>query len=431
MKFENTLTFARKMDAQDPLRTFRREFFIPLVRGKQSIYFTGNSLGPQPKSTRKILMEELDDWAKLGVEGHFHARRPWLYYHRFAKKSLAKLVGAKQDEVIAMNQLTVNLHLLLVSFYRPTRERFKIITEAGAFSSDQYALETQLKWHGIDPASALVEIQPRNGEHTLRTADIIQVIGEHSSSVALVLFGGVQYYSGQYFEIGPITAAAHKVGAIAGFDLAHAVGNVPLSLHKHNVDFAVWCSYKYLNSGPGSIAGAFVHEKHASDKTLHRFGGWWGHDETERFEMKKGFKPMSGIDGWQVSNIPVFQAAAHLAALEVFDRAGMAAVRKKSILLTGYLEYLLHLMDPGGDHFTVITPSKASERGSQLSLLFHRGGKRIASRLEKQGVLTDWREPNVIRAAPAPLYNSFEEVFRFATILANEFRPLTVKSKRS
>ncbi|MEO8472045.1 MAG: kynureninase [Chryseolinea sp.] len=431
MKFKNTLTFARKMDAQDSLRAFRREFHIPFAHGKRSIYFTGNSLGAQPKSVKKILLEELEDWAKLGVEGHFHARRPWLYYHRFAKKSLAKMVGAKRGEVIAMNQLTVNLHLLLASFYRPTSERFKIIAEAGAFSSDQYALETQLRWHNIDPASALIEIQPRNGENTLRTSDIIEVIRQYSSQVALVLFGGVQYYTGQFFRIESITTAAHNVGAIAGFDLAHAVGNVPLSLHKHNVDFAVWCSYKYLNSGPGSIAGAFVHEKHGNEITLPRLGGWWGHDESERFKMKKGFKPMPGINGWQVSNVPVFQAAAHLAALEIFDRAGMSAIRKKSILLTGYLEYLLHETDPQQEYFTVITPTEVSERGCQLSLLFHRYGKRIAAGLDKQSVLIDWREPNVMRIAPAPLYNSFEDVFRFGIIFANEIRSLVLKSKRS
>src|SRR6187549_2292033 len=293
MTFENSIAFARKLDRLDSLKRFKSLFKIPAVDGKPSIYFTGNSLGLQPKSAAKLIKDELDDWVRLGVEGHVHGRKPWLYYHKFTKKALAEIVGAKPIEVVAMNQLTVNLHLMMVSFYRPTKTRFKILTEAGAFPSDQYAFESQLKFHGIKPSKGLIELKPRKGEHTLRTEDILLAIQEHGKELALVIFGGVQYYTGQFFNIKKITEAAHKAGAVAGFDLAHAAGNVQLSLHKHNVDFAVWCSYKYLNSGPGGISGAFIHERHAKDFTLPRFAGWWGHHEDERFQMKKGFKPMA------------------------------------------------------------------------------------------------------------------------------------------
>ncbi|HYC84356.1 MAG TPA: kynureninase, partial [Chryseosolibacter sp.] len=311
MKFKNTLTFAKILDREDPLRSFRKLFHIPLVHEQPAIYFTGNSLGLQPKSVRKWIDEELHDWAALGVEGHLHARRPWVYYQKFSKKALAKLTGAKTIEVVAMNHLTVNLHLLMVSFYQPTTERFKIITEAGAFSSDQYAFESQLKFHGLSPGDALIELKPRDGESYLRTGDILQAIDTHARQLALVIFGGVQYYTGQFFDIRKITEAAHRAGAVAGFDLAHAIGNVPLSLHKDEVDFAVWCSYKYLNSGPGAIAGAFVHERFATDHSRPRFAGWWGHNEEERFQMKKGFQAIDGVDGWQLSNHPILLAAAH------------------------------------------------------------------------------------------------------------------------
>lgn len=404
------------MDQQDSLKTFRKKFLIPKVNGRDAIYFTGNSLGLQPASTRSYLHDELDDWKKYGVEGHVDARRPWLYYHKFTKKALAALVGAKPLEVVAMNQLTVNLHLMLVSFYRPTRNRFKIIAEAGAFSSDQYAFESQLKFHGLDPAKALIELAPRAGEHTLRTDDIVQAIREHRDSLALVIFGGVQYYTGQFFDIKTITSAAHEAGAYAGFDLAHAVGNVPLSLHKHHVDFAVWCSYKYLNAGPGAIAGAFVHEKHAHDFSIPRLAGWWGHDEQERFQMKKGFKPMPGVDGWQLSNFPVLSGAPLLASLEIFQQAGIKKLRAKSELLTGYLTYLLHEIDPEGKSFTILTPADPKQRGCQLSIYMQRHGKKVFQALTKAGVIADWREPNVIRVAPVPLYNSFTDVFRFAEV---------------
>jgi kynureninase len=414
MKFVNTAAFAKSLDRADPLRKYRNQFFIPKVNGKSSIYLTGNSLGLQPLSTKKFVLQELSDWAKLGVEGHFHAERPWLEYHKFSQKTLATIVGAKPSEVISMNQLTVNLHLMMTSFYRPTKKRFKIITESGAFSSDQYALESQISLHGFHPTDALIEIAPRAGEFILRTDDIVKTIEAHHEEVALVIFGAVQYYSGQFFDLKTITAAGHTAGAYVGFDLAHAIGNVPLHLHADNVDFAVWCSYKYLNSGPGAIAGAFIHERHATNFNLPRLAGWWGHNEKDRFQMKKGFTPMSGAAGWQISNFPVLAGAAQLASLEIFGKAGMAALRKKSILLTGYLEFLL--LELKSDAFTILTPTDAKERGCQLSILMDKNGKRVFEVLTKKGVIADWREPNVIRISPVPLYNSFEDVFQFVQI---------------
>lgn len=418
MKYQRSLSFARSLDRSDPLKKFRQQFHIPVVHGKPSIYLCGNSLGLEPKRAKKYLSEELEDWATLGVEGHTEGRRPWLYYHHFTKKPLARLVGARPNEVVAMNQLTVNLHLMLTTFYRPTAQRFKIITEAGAFSSDQYAVESQIKLHQLDPSQTLIEIAPRTGEYTLRTDDILNTIHQHGSQLALVLFGGVQYYTGQFFDLNAIASAAHEVGAYVGFDLAHAVGNVPLSLHADNADFAVWCSYKYLNSGPGSIAGAFIHERHAQSD-LPRMAGWWGHQEKERFQMRKGFVAMPGVDGWQLSNFPVLSGAAHLAALEIFDEAGIKALRRKSIRLTGYLSYLLREIDPNKRSFTVITPENESERGCQLSILMkHSNGHKVFEKITRQGVIADWREPDVIRVAPIPLYNTFEDVYRFAEILA-------------
>ncbi len=412
MNIKDTIEFARSLDRSDPLRSFRSRFHIPKVNGKESVYLIGNSLGLQPKTTKKFINEELEDWAQLGGEGHEHSRRPWLYYHKLTKNALAKITGAKPSEVVAMNQLTVNLHLMMVSFYRPTQKRYKILTEAGAFSSDQYAFESQIKFHGLHPSKALIELKPRKGEYTLRTEDILDAIHEHRNELALVIFGGVQYYTGQFFDIKSITAAGHKAGALVGFDLAHAVGNVPVDLHKNNVDFAVWCSYKYLNAGPGAIAGAFVHERHASNTTLPRFAGWWGHHEGERFQMKKGFKPMPGADGWQLSNVPVFQSAALLASLELFNEAGIAALRKKSIQLTDLLEFLLWQIPTYGKDFVIITPANPAERGCQLSLLMKRDGKKLFNKLTQSGVIADWREPDVIRVAPVPLYNSFEDVVR-------------------
>ncbi len=422
MKFENSLAFARKLDKQDSLKSFRQQFYHPKVNGKVAIYLTGNSLGLQPKSVKASINQELEDWAALGVEGHLHARRPWLYYHKFSKKALARLVGGKPTEVVSMNQLTVNLHLMMASFYRPAKTRYKILTEASAFSSDQYAFESQLKFHNINPEDGLIELKPRPGEFTLRTEDIIQAIEANKEEVALVIFGAVQYYSGQFFNIKEITLAGHKAGALVGFDLAHAIGNVPLSLHNDEVDFAVWCSYKYLNSGPGGIAGAFVNEKHATNFSLPRLAGWWGHDEKARFQMKKGFIPISGIDGWQLSNFPILSGAAHLPSLEMFETAGIKNLRAKSVLLTGYLEFLLKSIPSYSDHLTIITPEVATERGCQLSLLMKKNGKKVFNQLTKAGVIADWREPDVIRVAPVPLYNSFEDVFRFYEIFKQEMK---------
>ena len=416
MKFENSLSFARELDKKDLLKNFRSAFHLPQVKGKTLIYFCGNSLGLEPKKVKRFVEEELTDWANLGVEGHFHAKRPWLYYHKFAKRVLSKLTGAKSSEVVAMNHLTINLHLMLTTFYRPTANRFKIITEAGAFSSDQYALESQIKLHRRDPRQTLIELVPRPGEYTFRTEDIIASIEEHSKELALVIFGGVQYYSGQFFNQNAIANAAHKAGSYVGFDLAHAIGNVPLNLHADQVDFAVWCSYKYLNSGPGGVAGAVVHERHAMNVDLPRLAGWWGHHEKERFQMKKGFIPMPGVNGWQLSNFPVLSGAAHLASLELFEKAGIRTLRKKSIELTNYLEFLLNEMDPHQTNFIIITPKNPGERGCQLSMLMKGRGRKIFDKITKAGIVADWREPDVIRIAPVPMYNTFEEVHRFAHI---------------
>lgn len=418
MKFDKSLSFARDLDRQDPLRSFRSRFYFPLLGKKKALYFCGNSLGLEPKNTLGILKEELEDWSKLGVEAHFHARRPWMHYHKFSKNALARLTGAKPSEVVAMNQLTVNLHLMMTSFYRPDSQRFRIIVEAGAFSSDQYAFESQIRLHHLEPENALVEIYPRSGEQTLRMEDILTAIRQHGEHLSLVIFPGVQYYSGQRFNIGAIAEAAHAVGAYAGFDLAHAVGNVPLTLHKDNADFAVWCSYKYLNAGPGAVAGAFVHERHAHRQDLQRLAGWWGYEEKDRFLMRKGFRPATGVDGWQLSNFPVFSGAPLMASLKHFDEAGMPALRRKSVRLTGYLEFLLKEINKQHDYFSIITPADPDERGCQLSLLMKRNGKKIFDRMTKGGVIADWREPDVIRLSPVPLYNSFEDIFRLVAIMA-------------
>src|SRR6478735_5153673 len=416
MKFQNSIAFAQKLDKGDPLKSYRSKFYQPKLKGKEVIYLVGNSLGLQPKSVKKFVSEELEDWAQLGVEGHFDSRRPWLHYHKFSKKALAEIVGAKTTEVVAMNQLTVNLHLMLTSFYQPTEKRFKIITEAGAFSSDQYAFESQLKLHKLNSNDALIELKPREGEFTLRTEDIIKSIEEHADQLALVIFGAVQYYTGQFFDIKKITAAGHRAGAYVGFDLAHAAGNVLLSLHQDDVDFAVWCGYKYLNSGPGGLAGAFIHERHATNFDLPRLAGWWGHHDKERFQMKKGFKPMPGVDGWQLSNFPVLSGAAQLASLEIFQEAGIKNLRKKSVLLTGYLEFLLNQIDSGSKNFLIITPELSTYRGCQLSILMKGKGRQVFNKITKAGVIADWREPDVIRVAPVPLYNSFTDVYRFVEI---------------
>ena len=418
MTYENTLAYAQYLDKNDSLRDYRNRFHIPKVNGKDSYYFTGNSLGLQPKTARTYIEEEMKGWETLGVEGHFaSSKRPWMEYHKFSKDALARIVGAKPIEVVSMNNLSVNLHLLMVSFFKPSKTRYKVICEAGAFPSDQYMFETQLKFHGLNPDEALIELKPRTGENTLRGEDILSKIAEVGDELALVLIGGVQYYTGQLFDMKAITEAGQKVGAKVGFDLAHAFGNVPLQLHDWNVDFATWCSYKYLNSGPGNVSGIFIHERYANDSSLDRFAGWWGHDEKERFKMKKGFQPMPGADGWQLSNVNVISTASHLAALELFDEVGIEKLRKKSLKLTGYLEFLIK--DIAGDSgiFEIITPSDPEQRGCQLSIFFHKDGRRLFDALAAAGVIADWREPNVIRIAPVPLYNRFEDVYQFAHLL--------------
>lgn len=417
MQYENTLAFAQNLDRQDPVRSYRDQFVFPQHREKNVLYFCGNSLGLQPKSIRQALLNELDQWATHGVEGHFRGDLPWMYYHKFLTGQSAGLVGALPQEVVVMNTLTVNLHLMMVSFYRPTSGRYKIIMEAGAFPSDQYAVESQVRWHGLTPETTIVELSPRPGEYTLRTEDILQVIEKEKDSVALVMLGGVNYYTGQLYDLEKIAAAAQRAGAYAGFDLAHAAGNAPLKLHDWNVDFAVWCSYKYLNSGPGGPSGAFVHERHGDNPSLPRFAGWWGHDENERFQMKKGFKPMRGAEGWQISNAQIFSFAAHKASLDIFDSAGIDRLRAKSLLLTGYLEFLLDTLTRDKNLFRIITPRNPAERGCQLSLLTDGRGKALFDYLAENGAIADWREPNVIRFAPVPLYNSFEDVWKLGEMV--------------
>lgn len=417
MNYQYTEAFAREMDARDPLSHFRSRFHFPNVNGKEAIYFCGNSLGLQPRSVRDHLERELNNWADLAVDGHFHGEDAWFHARKKSKPALAEILGAHEHEVVAMNNLSVNLHLLMVSFYRPTGSRYKIIVEAGAFPSDQYMLESQIKFHGLDPADTLIELVPREGEHTLQTEDIVEEILKHGDTLALVNMAGLQYYSGQLFDMKTITAAAHSVGALAGFDLAHAAGNAVLKLHEWDVDFATWCSYKYLNSGPGNISGIFVHERFAERPDIPRFAGWWGHDEGERFRMEKGFVPMFGVDGWQLANTNILALAAHQASLDIFQEAGIENLRNKSEKLTGYLEYLIREISGQSGILEIITPNNPAERGCQLSLLIHRGGKAVFDEWYQHGVVGDWRSPNVIRLAPTPLYNSFLDVFRFAKIL--------------
>ncbi|MBL7765297.1 MAG: kynureninase [Chitinophagaceae bacterium] len=412
-----TREYAREMDDADQLSAYRDQFYFPQHKGKNAIYLCGNSLGLQPKSAKAIIDQELADWAEFGVEGHFEAKRPWFKYHHFFTESLARLVGATDKEVVAMNTLTVNLHLLMISFYRPTKQRYKIIMEAGAFPSDMYAMETQVRMHGFDPNDAIIEIAPRKGEHTLHQSDIEAAIKKNKNKLALVLMGGVNYYTGQYFDLQRITQLAHEAGALAGFDLAHAVGNKVLHLHDWKVDFACWCSYKYLNSGPGAVGGIFVHEKHAKSAKTFRLAGWWGHDEQTRFKMKKGFKPMKSAESWQMSNAQVFNMAAHKASLDIFDEVGMNRLAEKSLQLTAYAEMLLHEIKHIS--FKIITPMDPLQRGCQLSLLFKSRGKEVFELLQKHGVIADWREPNVIRIAPVPLYNNFEDVYTFYEIMKN------------
>jgi len=420
MKFENTFAFAHQLDQQDPLKSYRDRFFIPTFHEKDVRYFTGNSLGLQPKSTASYIQQELNDWAKWGVEGHFQAERPWFSYHEQLTEKAAKVVGALPKEVVITHSLTTNLHLLMVSFYQPSGKRTKILCEAKAFPSDQYALESQVKFHGLDVNEHLVEVHPRTGEHTIREEDILAKIEELGDELALVMIGGVNYYSGQLFDIKTITAAGHAVGAKVGWDLAHAAGNILLKLHDWNVDFAAWCTYKYLNSSPGGVSGMFVHERHSNNPNLPRFAGWWGHDKSVRFLMEPGFKPMEGAEGWQLSNAPVLGMAAHLASLDLFDEVGMENLCAKRDLLTAYLEFIIDSVSQKHQaicSLEIITPREQNKRGAQLSMLVHGGGKPMFDRLSASGVVADWREPNVIRLAPVPMYNSFEDVYYFGKYL--------------
>ncbi len=430
MKYTNSLAFAKELDKKDPLKSFRNKFLFPQFKGNDALYFVGNSLGLQPASVEKYVKVELEDWAKLAAEGHFEGRNPWYSYHEMFSKPVSKLMGAKENEVIIMNQLTVNLHLLLVSFYQPRGKRYKILCESNAFSSDNYALQTQAQLHGFDPTDAILEVAPRKGENTLRTEDILKTIKDNKDEIAVVIFGGLNYLTGQVLDMKQITEAAHKAGIMCGFDLAHAAGNIELKLHDRNVDFACWCTYKYFNSGPGAVAGAFIHEKHIKNKKLLRLGGWWGYDKKSRFIMNKKFDPMDTAEGWQLSNAPVLSMAAHKASVDIFTEAGgMAPLRKKSLLLTGYLEFII-----GGINekikdrklkLEIITPTDPNQRGCQLSIIAHGIGKDFYNALGKAGVFCDWRNPNVIRLAPVPLYNSFEDVWKFGQVAEK----LLLKSK--
>ncbi|MGE3110152.1 MAG: kynureninase [Phycisphaerales bacterium] len=447
--FQTGEAFARSLDAADSLAGYRAQFAIPTMgaiagidagaaarsgAGEACIYLTGNSLGCMPRAARDAVTQELDDWERLGVEGHLHGRHPWLPYHEFMRQTGARLVGALPHEVVMMNSLTVNLHLLMVSFYRPTRERFKIVIEDSAFPSDSYAVASQAAFHGLDPARAIVRLKPREGEHTLRDDDILSVIDREGASIALVMLGGVNYLTGQWFRMERITGAARAKGCVVGWDLAHAAGNVPLRLHDWGVDFAAWCSYKYLNAGPGAIAGAFVHERHtrvAPAASMPRFAGWWGNDPATRFKMGPTFEPVASADAWQLSNPPILSLAPLRVSLEIFDRAGMAALRVKAERLTGYLEWLLvgegarggETMRGKGTGFEIITPTEPERRGCALSIAIRPAGggsvngKEFTAKLRSRGVVCDFREPNVIRAAPVPLYNTFMDVWRFAKVL--------------
>ena len=413
--FENNLDFARQLDAEDPLRMHRDAFHFPEVNGKPVIYFTGNSLGLQPKRSQTYVDEIMEAWRELGVEGHFKAEKPWWDYHERLAGPLSKIVGASPREVSVMNTLTVNLHFLLISFYRPTAKRFKIICEEKAFPSDQYMLDSQVRLHGLDPKEAIIELKRKPGEHHWNTQDIIATIEEHADELALVFIGGVNYYNGQVFNMARITEVGRSVGALVGWDLAHAVGNVELSLHEWDVDFAAWCSYKYMNSGPGNAAGIYIHERHLDRPDILRLEGWWGTDKASRFKMHPYFEPMPTADAWQVSNPPILSLAPYLASLSLFEEVGMDALIEKRIKLVGYLEFILKEVDKKVKaEFEIITPEA---RGCQLSVFLHGEGRNIFDFLMSQGVILDWREPNVIRLAPAPFYCSFEDMYRFGEIL--------------
>ena len=416
MQFENSKTFAKAMDQKDPLKNYRSQYYIPKNKsGEDLIYLTGNSLGLQPKSTFDYINQELLDWEKYGVEGHFHAKNPWMPYHEFLTNSMAEVVGAKPIEVVVMNTLSVNLHLMMVSFYRPTKERYKILIESDAFPSDRYAVQSQLKFHGFDPTEGLIELLPREGEEILRHEDILKTIEEHGNELALVMLGNTNYYTGQAFDMKSIADVAHQKGALVGFDCAHGAGNLLLNLHDSNCDFAVWCSYKYLNSGPGSLGGVFVHERHAHDKTLPRFEGWWGHNKETRFGMRDGFDPIPGVEAWQLSNPPILSMAAIMSSLKIFAEAKMENLRAKSLLLSGYMEFLINNL--ADDSIKIITPVEPSQRGCQLSIQMKNADKSLFTWLTEKGVIADWREPDVIRVAAVPMYNSFSDVYSFVNLL--------------
>ena len=420
MTFSGDEEFAQQLDAEDPLGSFRDRFHLPVGNnGEPLIYFAGNSLGLMPKAAREIVEQELDDWANLGVDAHLKEKTPWYSYHETLRKPAARLVGAQPIEVICMNSLTVNLHLMMATFYRPTKSRFKILMEDPAFPSDTYAIKTQITHHRLSAKEALILARPRSGEFTVRTEDILDLIEKHAEELAVVLIGGVNFFTGQLFDIPTITSVARKHAITVGIDLAHAIGNVPLSLHDWNVDFAVWCSYKYLNAGPGAVAGAFVHERHATNTNLPRLAGWFGNDPNTRFRMhlEPEFIPVASADGWQISNPPILSMAPLRASLAIFEEAGgIDALRRKSIKLTSYLQFFLE-DGSSGNRFKLITPREANERGCQLSIQAQELPKELFGKLEAAGVKCDFREPNVIRAAPTPLYNTFHEVWRFANIL--------------
>jgi kynureninase len=415
MIFNTSKKFAEEMDVKDPLRSYQDSFYIPTqTSGERHIYLCGNSLGLQPKNTRDFIDQELKDWQNLGVEGHFYAKNPWLPYHEFLSESYSRIIGAKTSEVVAMNTLSVNLHLMFVSFYQPNKERFKIVIENDAFPSDIYAVESHLKHHNLDPKDVLIKMKPRVGEDVLRTEDILELLSNEGDSIALVMFGGVNYYTGQVFDFAEITKSCNERGVKVGFDLAHAAGNISLSLHDWGVDFAVWCSYKYLNSGPGSIGGAFIHEKHHRSN-LNRFAGWWGHNKETRFKMPEKFDPIQSAEGWQLSNPPILSLAAIRASLSIFDKVGMKSLLKKSQQLTSYLVFLIDNIS--SDRISIITPNK---RGCQISIRVRNANKNLFKQITDKGVVADWREPDVIRVAPVPLYNSYMDVYNFYKILEEE-----------
>lgn len=419
MDYQTGLDFAQRCDREDPLAGYRDQFHFPTTEeGEEYLYLCGNSLGLQPKTTEEYVLQELEDWKKWGVEGHLHARKPWLPYHEFLTEQMASVVGAQHEEVVVMNTLTANLHFMMVSFYRPTSQRYKILIESDAFPSDIYAVESQAKFHGYDPESAVVRMYPREGEVTLRDEDVLEHIRAIGDDLALVMLGGVNYYTGQAFDMKSITEAGHEVGALVGFDLAHAAGNLNLNLHDWQVDFGVWCNYKYMNGGPGAIAGAFVHERHLGDADIPRFNGWWGHDKVTRFKMRDDFDPIPTAEAWQLSNPPILSLAAVRASADMFYKVGMEALTEKSKKLTGYMEFLIDQVSD--DRFFIITPRSPERRGCQLSIQAKGGDKSLYDQITAKKVIADWREPDVIRVAPAPFYNSFEDVWRFCHLLTEQ-----------